>query len=250
MPFLLCEGLKIRYKIYIFVSSTNCLKSYVMLKTLLSSFILLLTVQFGYSQLTASTNTVGFPLEEGIDTELTVYVTNTSDQPKTLKWVRDVSNLPEGWINFVCDTEQCYLPSTEEAEFDVVAGEEVPLKVTFRATTLAETSMTLEVFDKNNVSDKQIITFNVQSFPTSNDEINVEAIKIYPNPAADFIKVSNSNGIGTLEVYNLIGKKVRTFTDVDDSNLYNVSDLPKGMYLIRFLDEDNEAVGTKRISKR
>lgn len=221
-----------------------------MFRTLLSVLILVFSVQIGYSQLTASTNSISFPLEEGIDTELTVYITNTSSESKTLKWTRDVTDIPQGWITFVCDTEQCYLPSTDEAEFDVAAGEEFPIKVTFRATTLAEAEFILDVFDVNNTSDKQTITFDVQSFAVSNDEINVEAIKIYPNPASNFIKISNSNGIGTLEVYNLIGKKVRTFTNVDDNNLYNISDLPKGMYLIRLLDEDNEAIGTKRVSKR
>lgn len=220
-----------------------------MFKTLLSTFIILFSIQFSFGQLSVSTNSMSVNLEEGVDTELTFYITNGSTEAKSVKWIRTV-DLPESWITFVCDTEQCYLPTTDEAVFVMQPGEEAPLKVTFRATTLTSGSLDLNIFDVDNTSDEQNVTFNVESFPVSLTDVEVENIKIYPNPASDYIKISNPEGIETMELYNLIGKKVRTFNVGSSNSTFNISSLPKGMYLIRLLDSDNDILTTKRISKR
>ncbi|MGK0390098.1 MAG: hypothetical protein ACI94Y_002849 [Maribacter sp.] len=220
-----------------------------MFKTLLSTLIILFSIQLSYGQLSVSTNSMSVALEEGVDTEFTFYITNTSSEPATVKWIRTV-NLPSDWITFVCDTEQCYLPTTDEAIFVMAPGEEAPLKVTFRATTLTSGSFVLDIFDVDDTSDEHVVTFNVTSFPVSTADIDVENIKIYPNPASDYIKISNPEGIEMMELYNLIGKRVSTFNVGSSNSTFNISDLPKGMYLIRLLDDANEVLTTKRISKR
>ncbi|MDO7173272.1 T9SS type A sorting domain-containing protein [Mariniflexile sp. AS56] len=66
-------------------------------------------------------------------------------------------------------------------------------------------------------------------------------LKIYPNPAQDFITVeSNSVKISSVELYNLIGQKVKSQSVLKDNKL-NVSDLSKGMYLLKVNTEDSSA---------
>lgn len=74
-------------------------------------------------------------------------------------------------------------------------------------------------------------------------------LSVFPNPATDYFKVSENNWVQTIAVYNLAGRKVSTFTYADDLK-YDVSSLPKGMYLIQMLDFHSKIIGTRRISIR
>lgn len=74
-------------------------------------------------------------------------------------------------------------------------------------------------------------------------------LSVFPNPATDYFKVSENNWVQTIAVYNLAGRKVSTFTYGDDLK-YDVSDLPKGMYLIQMLDFHGQILSTRRISIR
>jgi hypothetical protein len=74
-------------------------------------------------------------------------------------------------------------------------------------------------------------------------------LSVFPNPATDYFKVSENNWVQTIAVYNLAGRKVSNFTYADDLK-YDVSNLPKGMYLIQMLDFHGQTLGTRRISIR
>jgi len=74
-------------------------------------------------------------------------------------------------------------------------------------------------------------------------------LSIFPNPATDYFKVSENNWVQTIAVYNLAGRRVNTFTYADDLK-YDISSLPKGMYLIQMLDFHGQILGTRRISIR
>ncbi|HMG14465.1 MAG TPA: T9SS type A sorting domain-containing protein [Saprospiraceae bacterium] len=81
---------------------------------------------------------------------------------------------------------------------------------------------------------------------------NTEPVKItiYPNPSADYIQIQDKDNIvSTAVLYNLAGRKIRTF-ETEGGNSLNISDLPKGMYLMQFLDSKDKLVGTQRLSKK
>jgi hypothetical protein len=69
-------------------------------------------------------------------------------------------------------------------------------------------------------------------------------ISIYPNPVNEFVRISSSEEVTGVEIYNLIGKKV-----ISSSNLVNnkidVSNLSKGVYVLKVMS--NELVGTRKI---
>lgn len=75
-------------------------------------------------------------------------------------------------------------------------------------------------------------------------------ISIYPNPATNYISVNKDDSVQEVVVFNLVGKKLKTFLNIKKDEQYDVSDLPNGMYLVQVVDDHKKIVTTQRISKR
>lgn len=75
-------------------------------------------------------------------------------------------------------------------------------------------------------------------------------VSVFPNPATDFISINKDENIKQITVFSLVGKKLKTFEEVEKNERYDVSDLPNGMYLVQVIDNTNKIVTTQRISKR
>jgi Secretion system C-terminal sorting domain len=76
-------------------------------------------------------------------------------------------------------------------------------------------------------------------------------INVYPNPATDFISLTNDNSsVQRVMVYNLIGRLTKTFEVEYEEQRFTVSDLPDGLYLVRLMDKTGKIVVTQRINKR
>ena len=75
-------------------------------------------------------------------------------------------------------------------------------------------------------------------------------LSIYPNPATEYITVQDDNEVvKQVLVFNLVGKKVKTFDFVKYEN-YNITDLPKGMYLVQIIDKSSKVLNTQKLNKR
>lgn len=84
----------------------------------------------------------------------------------------------------------------------------------------------------------RIIAFN--SNPT---------IKIFPNPASEYIELTENDKVSKLLVFNLVGKEIKRF-EAANGQRYNISDLPKGLYLVQLVDKGGQTIVTQRVSKR
>jgi len=85
----------------------------------------------------------------------------------------------------------------------------------------------------NGVSINRIIRYNpLTGFQSLEPEKNI--IEIFPNPAADYIAISDKE-CKNISVFNSLGATVKSFNKIN-SSIY-VADLPVGLYLIKF--EDN-----------
>ena len=72
---------------------------------------------------------------------------------------------------------------------------------------------------------------------------------VYPNPAADYISLSNDDSVQQLVIYNFSGRQVCAFK-ASKGQRYNVSGLPTGMYLVQFVDGQDRIFHTQRLQKR
>ena len=68
-------------------------------------------------------------------------------------------------------------------------------------------------------------------------------IRVYPNPATDYIMVSENDKVDQVLIYNVLGKLVKKF-EAESHKKYYINDLPKGMYVVRLLDSKNNLVTT------
>ena len=70
-------------------------------------------------------------------------------------------------------------------------------------------------------------------------------ISLYPNPTQEVLNISSSISITKIEVYDLLGKKVASN---DNASNVNVSDLGKGAYIVKVVQE-NGSVAAKQFIK-
>jgi hypothetical protein len=105
----------------------------------------------------------------------------------------------------------------------------------------------------------QIIYFDnirVNSDPNPYDDTGIEdevngtsAISVFPNPCNTTLNVAVSENLQRFEIYNMLGQVQMTFSEVNPGTLtINTADLPKGIYLIVTLDEQNNR-GTAKFIK-
>lgn len=78
----------------------------------------------------------------------------------------------------------------------------------------------------------------------------ITKIKIYPNPATEYISIDNTENVKELFILNLVGRKLKVIQNVEQDVQYDISDLPNGMYLVQIIDHKNKIITTQRLSKR
>ncbi len=74
-------------------------------------------------------------------------------------------------------------------------------------------------------------------------------VKVFPNPATDYIQLANADEAAHIVLYNLVGRRVRRFA-VERNGKYFVGDLAAGMYLVQVLDAHQRPLATLRLSKK
>ena len=73
-------------------------------------------------------------------------------------------------------------------------------------------------------------------------------VSVFPNPASNTVNLRADETITRADVYNILGKKVRSFNVNATSTSFNISDLNAGIYLLKY--EINNKVGTTRFVKQ
>ena len=76
----------------------------------------------------------------------------------------------------------------------------------------------------------------------------VENLKVYPNPAKSYFSVTENEAVLTIELYNIVGRKLNSY-EMKAGMKYDISDLQKGMYLVRLIDHNDKVVKTLRLQK-
>ncbi|WP_051878914.1 ELWxxDGT repeat protein [Chryseobacterium sp. FH1] len=79
-------------------------------------------------------------------------------------------------------------------------------------------------------------------------DFNKTKFRVYPNPASDVVNISGDSKISSVQVYDLSGKVLSNQTSDSKQLQMNVSDLPKGNYIIKVLS-DGKSSSHKIIKK-
>ncbi|MDR1370689.1 MAG: alpha-L-fucosidase [Dysgonamonadaceae bacterium] len=78
---------------------------------------------------------------------------------------------------------------------------------------------------------RNVVLTRVREFPAGIDPIDDPSVKIYPNPAKDYVAIK-TNVVQKIQILNLQGSVVRSF-DSNNDDVIDVSSFPAGIYLVR-----------------
>jgi hypothetical protein len=99
-------------------------------------------------------------------------------------------------------------------------------------STALNESQVEELYSNNTLSSSAFVKNNLK-------------MALYPNPVNDVVNIETETEIKSVEVYNLLGTKIKTAT----SKQVNVFDLAAGTYLVKIQDKNN-AVQTMKFVKQ
>ncbi len=188
-------------------------------------------------------------------------IKNLSGSTINLRWEREIINAPAEWEFRICDTVACY---TSSVLSNVIIGGQpnVPVPVQKNESTLldvhvlprgvagcAEVRLKLsDATSPSTVINTAVYKICVSSL-TSTTEADNGAIRLYPNPASNYISLSRNNTVRQMWVTNILGKRVKSFYS-NGNGRYDISDIPDGIYLVSLVDAKGSILKTIRISKR
>lgn len=190
------------------------------------------------------------------DTDLSYYVKvkNNGSEPANIFWSRRYNSGPTEWLSWICDANLCYEAFVNSCPANkpniIQPGDSISIQLhmnprlvdgigTYDVIILDEEGNILST-----VSGQAIIGTTSTSGASGDPKLSV-----YPNPTDDYFQISGISGLKQVEVFNIVGTKVKTY-DAAPSKQYFVGDLSEGMYLVRMISSSKKILKTVRLSVR
>ncbi len=227
-----------------------------MIRLLLFLTIILSIPMVSRGQVTVSVDPPTFVLTGNptqTDVSYHILVTNTSADTAKIFWSKRMSNSPVSWTSWICDDNSCYLaevnscPSNKPNKLE--PGESFELQIhMFPDQVEGSADYQATLLDDQGNSLFVITGVFLISNSTAVKETNEAKLSIFPNPATDFFNVSDIPGLNNIELFNIVGNKVRSFEAVPQKQYY-IGDLTDGIYLVRLVSSNGKVIRTIRLSK-
>ena len=184
-------------------------------------------------------------------------ITNNGATGRTLYWKKLSDTFSAGWDSSgVCDDNLCSFDSEGDYNLGdtVQPGQTGKFEVQFQANNVNGNGMTVvALYDPMDSSATVVVgTFSSNLiYPNSSiKETHPDLdITLAPNPAKDVLNIQTKEDlIRTIEIYNMAGEQVGLHFSLRGSTTQTVpiSDLTQGVYLLRFMDADQQLLRTKR----
>lgn len=176
-------------------------------------------------------------------------ITNVRD---SLRWVRTVIELPEGFTTAVCDPIQCYFPNVNTKDFGLAPGATGPMDVHFynNLETSGSGIIHLKVINVNVPTD-MVTGVYVYTTATSGtrDALPVANVRLFPNPTTEGFALDNASEVAGVRVYSLDGRQVAYFEPSGDQR-YSVADQPAGTYIVALLAKNGKVFQAVEVRKQ
>lgn len=93
--------------------------------------------------------------------------------------------------------------------------------------------------------DYDSVYYTTEDCSLSVEDYELSVFKVYPNPSQDFFQVETSQDITSLSLYDISGKEVKVYNQMQDA--YDISDLSPGVYMLKIKLETGELMKKKLI---
>lgn len=150
---------------------------------------------------------------------------------------RLINNMPSGWASSLC-IDVCYSTTTDSVVFLLPAKDTQEFHFYFYSTPSPLATGYARVGFRNNNNTSNMFIQNmwgITNNTTAIKEENEELYNIYPNPTNGQIHFSTTSNKYTVELYDMLGKKI---LNEFNPKTIDVSNFNKGTYMIRIYNEN------------
>lgn len=210
------------------------------MRKLLLSTLFISMVLFTMAQtftLTPKVVVKGASSSETIDLYSAMKNNATTDADSMFQWTIIKRQMPAAWERTFCDPNNC-IPSDSigmSGSFLVKKGMNGEFKLTYNFHNTGGLDTTkIQIKSVLNPSVKDTVTFIMNAWLTGVNNVSRENVfSFYPNPVKDVLTFKyNTNSTVNVDIYNILGVKVKSFTHDGNSSRINVSELRNGIYFI------------------
>jgi hypothetical protein len=216
----------------------------------------ILIASLGFAQITVNPRVTAKEGPNSGDRSPVSILTNNATDPldTEFRWTVLEMNEPSGWQIDFCDPFRC-IPNVSIGstyDFSVAVGQAGIMKADFYFNgNSGSGSLKAAISSKRNPSITDTITFNATAWVTSVRKVTKSnTVTFSPNPVVNEMTfnfpASKQNPIH-VDIYNILGTKVKSFTHSDEETLVNLEQLQNGVYFIRFMDSGK--LYTKQFTK-
>lgn len=232
-------------------------------KVCLTHFIILMSCTVVYGQsFSVEPNPVSASADLDINPGLFQILANSlifnqTNENLNMKWERIVNDKPECWNSSVDSPNFQSFPGIDSFEFTLLPnlpdGGDLIVHMYIEGFS-GEGQVVLRVSNLDIPADTLIVTYNFIATgnnpcsPSSISETQKAELQLYPNPCADAFQLTESQDVHQLIVYNTLGIKVQQFY-TKPKQIYNISPLPKGMYMVEMQDAEGSLLKTVKLLK-
>lgn len=221
-------------------------------------FLLVFAAAQCFSQITMDRG-LTHTIEAGTDNSaVSVTLTNNSDQRIDFYWeVVRTAEVPSDWSFKVCDNNTCYdwdtsqpcdapafLEANQTYQFSVYLkpnGESGNHDINFRLLTECDSQS--QMIAETNIS------WIVEGISNTHESGFESHIMLFPNPTADRFQIHDDVNVASLAIFNIVGKNILADTHRPGQS-HDVTDLRKGIYLVRLMDRNQDVLKVVRLTRR
>ena len=88
---------------------------------------------------------------------------------------------------------------------------------------------------ENSGAATELFTYDLDFATLSTEDVQTLTTKLYPNPAAEFIQISNLKSNKSYVIYNLSGSKIKSGITSNEEHI-DIRNFSKGLYFLKFED--------------
>lgn len=186
------------------------------------------------------------------DAECTITNISSDAADTSFTWTILEINTPGAWALSMCDPKDCYIGLNigMNRSFNLKQTGSGPIKATFDfMSTQGSGNIKMVLSSVKTPQNADTLNFTGTAWTTGLAEtIRKKPLSFYPNPVKDQMTIQfHSKGMVHIDIFNVLGEKVKSFSHEAAKPTISVADLENGMYFISVIE--NNTLYTRSFTK-